>query len=114
MLIPASRSTSSISSVDTLSSAASSVPNSVEPERSVSGIAAEIGQTALESAYEEAVLHTATLLDALRDNLCHIGYFGKDLWHELDLSRDIMRQAISCQAKVVSDPEMEVDTFVHV
>ena len=114
MLIPASRSTSSISSVDTLSSAASSVPTSVEPERSVSSIAAEIGQTAVESAYEEAVLHTAILLDALRDNLCHIGYFGKDLWHELDVSRDIMRQAISCQAKVVSDLETEVDTFVHV
>lgn len=112
MLIPASSSTASISSVDTLSSAVSSVPTSVEPERSVSSIAAEIGQTALESACEGAVVHTATLLDALRDNLCHIGYFGKNLWQELDLSRDILRMAISYQAKVVNDPAIEVDTFV--
>jgi len=104
MLIPARSSTSS---VDTVSSAASSVLTSIEHERSVSSIAAEIGQTALESAYEEAILHTATLLDALRDNLCHIGYFGKDLWHELDLLRDILSRAISHQAKVSNDSGMQ-------
>jgi len=103
MLIPAS---SSNSSLDTLGSAVSSVPTSVEPERSISSIAAEIGQTSLESAYEDAVLHTATLLDALSDNLCYVGYFGKDLWHELDLSRDILRRAITHNAKVPNDPEI--------
>lgn len=100
-LIPAS------SSLETTASTASPVPTLVEPERSISSIAAEISQTALEFAYKEAVVHTATLLDALHDNLCHIGYFGKDLWHELDLSRDILRRAISQQAKISNGSEME-------
>lgn len=104
-LISASSSTSTL---NTLGSTTSSAPTAVEPERSeISNIVADIGQTALESAYEEAVLHTATLLDALSDNLCHIGYFGQDLWHELDLSREILRGAISYQAKVIHDPAME-------
>jgi hypothetical protein len=109
-LIPPCCSTSSISSVDTIGSAPSSIPTSIKPERSVSSIAAEIGEAALEDACEDAVLHTATLLDALCVNLGYVGYFGKDLWHELDLLRDIMRRAISYQAKVANDPEMGVDT----
>lgn len=98
MLIPACG--SSTLSLDALDSEVSSVV--VESERTISSIAAEIGQTVLESAYEDAVLYTATLLDALRDNLCHIGYFNKDLWHELDLSRDILREVVSYQAKIAN------------
>lgn len=107
MLISASGSKKKTWCWHTLTPALSSVPTSVEPKRSVSSIAAEIGQTALEYASEEAVLHTATLLDGLCDNLSHIGYFGKDLWHELDLSRDILRRAVSYQAKIVYDPGKE-------
>lgn len=111
-LIPPCCSTSSIFSLNAIGSAASSVSTAIKPKRSVSSIAAEIGEAALDSACEEAVLHTATLLDALCVNLGCIGYFGKDLWHELDLLRDIMHRAISYQAKVVNDPKMGVDTSV--
>ncbi|KAF8802052.1 hypothetical protein BYT27DRAFT_7173641 [Phlegmacium glaucopus] len=85
--------------------ACGSISSSNKPQRSISTIAADISQTASEVPDEEAILHTAILLNALRDNLCHIGYFDKDLWHELDLSREILRRAISHQAKVVQDSE---------
>ncbi|KAF8953064.1 hypothetical protein BDZ97DRAFT_635703 [Flammula alnicola] len=99
----------SSSSLDTLgSSASSSTIAAPEMVRSISTIAVEIAEAAEDlDSEDDVLLRIATLLDALRDNLNHIGYFGKDLWTELNATRDIMLRAISHQARVA--PETDAD-----
>lgn len=123
MLIPASSSTLSVSSLNTLSTlssaAASYVPTSVGSERSIStSIATEISQTVL-----GVLLHTRRLF-FIQPPLCLTlyatmsttsGTFGKGFWHELDLSRDINHiicRTIFLIKPLANDHGMEVDQFV--
>ncbi|KDR76951.1 hypothetical protein GALMADRAFT_420785 [Galerina marginata CBS 339.88] len=98
----------STSSVDTISSTttSSSAFAATEYSRSFDSIGLEIAGAASEFDVEEdSLLSTAALLEALRDNLNQIGYYAKGLWNELDASREILRQAICHQARVIDRVE---------
>ncbi|KAF8064895.1 hypothetical protein FPV67DRAFT_1389167, partial [Lyophyllum atratum] len=73
-----------------------------EYRRTAKSVAEEIAEAAEIHAFSESddpdtdpILHTVALLNALRDNLEYIGYFGHGLWHELDVYRDVLVRAIS-------------------
>jgi hypothetical protein len=92
---------SSTTSVDTTGSAISTPPS--EPNRAVKNISEEIAQvfsTFSLTEEEDPLFQTAARLDALRDNLCHIGYFNRTLWNELDVCRDIVLRFISWKARL--------------
>ena len=81
------------------------LPIASPPERgrTINTISKEISEVAASTADGsgfDPVLHAVCLLDALRDNLDYIGYFGKALWNELDICREILVRAISWRAKV--------------
>lgn len=101
LLVSGSSSTTSIDTTDSSSSAISTPPP--EPDRAVKTISEEIAQvSSIFSLTEEEdpLFQTAARLDALRDNLCHIGYFNQTLWNELDICRDIVLRSISWKARL--------------
>lgn len=72
-------------------------------------VARELAQAAQSTLYSpfvgaqdtsEPLLRTAAILDALKDNLDHIGYYNPGLWNELEISRDILIRAITFQARM--------------
>jgi hypothetical protein len=72
-----------------------------ERGRTVNSISKEICDVTVSTTDGiDPVLHAACLLDALRDNLDYIGYYGKALWNELDICREILVRAISWKAKI--------------
>ncbi|TFK69869.1 hypothetical protein BDN72DRAFT_839907 [Pluteus cervinus] len=83
-----------------------------EPERTVNAIAQELAQTApamtsvpteLPSGNShDPLVRTASLLDALKDNLEYLGFYSPMLWNELEASREILIRAISIQARMTS------------
>ena len=96
----------STSSVNTMHSARSSVVSFSE-EQNVERVASDISIEVAEAAQgfgkdEHALIRVACLLNALRDNLSHIGYFRRSLWVELDLSREIILGAVTHFSKIVS------------
>ncbi|KAJ3515850.1 hypothetical protein NLJ89_g1496 [Agrocybe chaxingu] len=78
-------------------------------ERSLTSIAVEIAEAAWDFDEGEpgSLDRVAGLLDALRDNLNHVGYFAKGLWDELDICREIVRKAISHQMSALGEDEQE-------
>jgi hypothetical protein len=69
--------------------------------KTIHSISKEISDaTALMADGINPVLHAASLLDALRDNLDFLGYYGKVLWNELDVCHEILIRAISWKARV--------------
>ncbi|CAA7263298.1 unnamed protein product [Cyclocybe aegerita] len=107
----------SSSSTLSLNSPGSSVNSSLlsaeEPpshsERSLASIAVEIAEAAWDFNEEEPGFldRVAGLLDALRDNLNHIGYFAKSLWDELEICREVVRKAISHQRSATGERYQE-------
>ncbi|KAF9457907.1 hypothetical protein BDZ94DRAFT_1227258 [Collybia nuda] len=79
-------------------------PVSGEPERSIDFIAREVAEAecslALPGSSADPLFKTTSRLDALRDNLDYIGYFGRDVWNELETCREILVRAVSWKAKV--------------
>lgn len=73
-----------------------------EGGRTINSISREICEIAAtaEGSGNDPVLHAACLLDALRDNLDYIGYYGQALWNELDICREILVRAVSWKAKI--------------
>ncbi|KAF8643362.1 hypothetical protein AX16_009090 [Volvariella volvacea WC 439] len=51
----------------------------------------------------DPLIHAASLLDALRDNLDYIGYYNPVLWHELEVSREVLIRAVSWAARIDAD-----------
>ena len=101
LLVSGSSSTTSVDTTASSSSAISTPPP--EPDRSVKTLSEEIAQissTFSLTEEEDPLFQTAARLDALRDNLHHIGYFNRTLWNELDIYRDIVLRSISCKARL--------------
>ncbi|KIJ95346.1 hypothetical protein K443DRAFT_683080 [Laccaria amethystina LaAM-08-1] len=101
LLVSGSSSTTSVDTTGSTSSAISTPPP--EPNRAVKSISEEIAQVSSTFSLTEAedsLFQTAARLDALRDNLCHIGYFNRTLWNELDVCRDIVLRSISWKARL--------------
>lgn len=77
---------------------------SSETERNIDSIVREIAEAAcplaIHGSSAHPLLHTTSRLDALRDNLEHIGYFSKDLWNELETCREILVRAVSWKAMI--------------
>ena len=74
-----------------------------EPDRAVKTFSEEIAQvssTLSLSEEEDPLFQTAARLDALRDNLRHIGYFNPPLWNGSDVCRDIVLRSISWKAEL--------------
>jgi len=93
---------SSTISVHTTGSSSISTPPP-EPDRTVKTISegiAQVSSTFSLTEEEDPLFQTAARLDALRDNLCHIGYFNHTLWNELDVCRDIVLRSISWKARL--------------
>lgn len=86
------------------------LPSLSEPRRTINSVAKEISEISALTADEsgnDPVLQAACLLDALRDNIDYIGYYGKTLWNELDVCREILLRAISWRAKIDNDEQKE-------
>ncbi|TFK32389.1 hypothetical protein BDQ12DRAFT_739386 [Crucibulum laeve] len=49
----------------------------------------------------DPLINTAAMLEALRDNMFHLGYFAKELWDELDTCRDILLRAVTYKARIM-------------
>ncbi|KAG5726390.1 hypothetical protein E4T56_gene9329 [Termitomyces sp. T112] len=78
--------------------------------RTVKSVAEEITKAALTSCDEQEVdpiLFSVAQLNALKDNLEYLGYFEEDLWHELDVYREVLIRAVSCRAKIQGIAELE-------
>ncbi|RDB17372.1 hypothetical protein Hypma_001832 [Hypsizygus marmoreus] len=104
MLVPGSGSNSSLDSI----SSYGSFPNILEYKRTAKSVAEEIADAAQALEYEvDPLLRTVAMLNALRDNLDHIGYFGKDLWNELDIYRHILIRAVSFMARITGEEEVD-------
>ncbi|KAJ8508112.1 hypothetical protein ONZ45_g9579 [Pleurotus djamor] len=73
----------------------------VDTDRTVLSISKEIAEVAA-STYDDndVLIRTTARLDDLRDNLEYIGYFGKSLWGELVIHRDILVRAIAHKSKL--------------
>ncbi|KAG6872195.1 hypothetical protein C0995_012087 [Termitomyces sp. Mi166 len=109
LLIPVSK---SASGTETLAVARYDPRPRKEYRRKVKSVAEEIAQAAFVASSNEQevdpILFSVAQLNALRDNLEYIGYFGEDLWHELDVYRQVLIMAVSCQAKIRGDAGLEV------
>lgn len=109
-LVSASSSSSSLDSLVSTSSPRSSTSSgSSEPERTIDLIAREVAEasytppaafTAFSSAGADPLVRATASLNALRDNLEYLGYYGKSIWNELDVCREILIRAVSCKARV--------------
>jgi protein-tyrosine phosphatase len=101
LFVSGSSSTTSVDTTDSSSSAISTPPP--EPDWAVKTISEEIAQVSSTFSLteeEDSLFHTAAHLDAVRDNLCHMGYFHHTLWNELDVGRDIVLRSISWKARL--------------
>jgi hypothetical protein len=101
LFVSGSSSTTSVDTTDSSSSAISTPPT--EPHRAVKTISEEPAQfSSIFSLTEEEdpLFQMAACLDALRDNLCHLGYFNHALWNELDVYRDVVLRSISWKARL--------------
>ncbi|KAJ8083368.1 hypothetical protein PM082_009240 [Marasmius tenuissimus] len=61
-------------------------------------LAKEIVRAAVALGEDEVLIKTASLLNALRDNLLFVGYLEHALWEELELSRQVLLRAIGVGA----------------
>ena len=85
-------------------------PNHSERGRTINSISKEIAEVTTSTTDgngDDPVLHSVCVLDALRDNLDYVGYYGRALWDELDLCREILIRAVSWKAKIDNCPEKE-------
>ncbi|KAJ3504949.1 hypothetical protein NLJ89_g7670 [Agrocybe chaxingu] len=96
-------SSSSTLSLNSPGSSVISLLSTEEPpshsEKSLTSIAVKIAEAAWDFDEEEpgSLDRVAGVLDALCDNLNHVGYFAKTLWDELEICREVVRKAISHQ-----------------
>ncbi|KAF5384365.1 hypothetical protein D9615_003482 [Tricholomella constricta] len=110
MLISGSGSNSSVESLG--SSYHDALFGGFQYKRTIKSVAVEIAEAAQSPAFIDSdgpdpILHTVALLNALRDNFEHIGYFAKPLWNELDIYRDVLIRSVSCQARIRSAIDLE-------
>jgi hypothetical protein len=92
------------------SSSCAILPSPSERGRTINSISKEISEVTAftaDGSSMDPVLHAVCLLDALRDNLDYIGYYGKALWNELDVCREILVRAVSWKAKIENYDEKE-------
>ncbi|KAG5635944.1 hypothetical protein H0H81_009593 [Sphagnurus paluster] len=87
-------------------------PGIFEYKRTVKAVAQEIAEAAQAAVFKEnddadPILRTVARLNALKDNLEHIGYFGNMLWSELDVYRDVLVRSVSCQARLRAAVDLE-------
>jgi hypothetical protein len=72
-------------------------------KRTLNSISKDIAKASVLSVdgdHIDPVMHAASLMDALRDNLDYIGYYGEELWNELGSCRAILIRALSWKAKI--------------
>jgi hypothetical protein len=77
--------------------------NSPQRKRTLDSISKEIAKASglsVHGDHIDPILHAACLMDALRDNLDYIGYYGEELWNELGSCRAILIRALSWKAKI--------------
>ncbi|KAK7053000.1 hypothetical protein VNI00_004321 [Paramarasmius palmivorus] len=71
---------------------------SVLPLPDVDSIAKDIVAAARLRTEDDLLVHVATALDALRDNLLFIGYLEQGLWAELETCRQVLLRAVGLEA----------------
>lgn len=100
-MFSASKSNSSLS-VDNLDAhIPSNRVNSTESnrERTVDSVARKVAEVSAGFVTEDPVVRATASLDALRDNLNFLGYYGQAVWDELEQSREILIRAVGWKAK---------------
>ena len=122
MLVLGSSASTSLESLSSGLSTSSLNPCPVDPERTIDTIAKEIAEASYcissmplaaspENVDLDPLVHTAVLLDALRDNLEYVGFLGRGVWNELDISREILIKAMCWKARIGDEGEQEWRTL---
>ncbi|KAJ6625108.1 hypothetical protein B0H10DRAFT_1942715 [Mycena sp. CBHHK59/15] len=110
-LLSSGSSGSSTYSLDTLSSGMSSHSSVSEAssvlDRTVDSVGQEIFETLQavvdKDSSEDPLVATTTLLNALKQNLEFVGYHGKSVWDELEITREVLIRALVWKSKLTSE-----------
>lgn len=84
---------------------ASELPPAPSSGRTVESVAQEIADADAASsadANNSDLLTAVDRLGALKDHLIDIGFYGKDVWEELDRTLQVLLLAVSCRPKVAA------------